>query len=222
MCRIAAMRTLLLVLGILSFPALADDAGLVNHLSGEVAYVSAGKSTPATPFMKLREGDRFKVAAGSQVRVVYFAGGRQESFTGPAEFVAGRQSSRVLSGAPPKVSTLPSGVPQKIARTPELLAIAKMGRAGGFAVRGGVKARSAGQAAEQAEELRAARATYQSMREGASADDITPELYLYAVLEDQRRYGDMKDVVSEMKRRQPGNPDVDLMADYVRQKLEGR
>lgn len=218
MCRIAAMRTLLFMLGIIPFGAFAGDAGLVNHLSGEVAYVSAGQSAPATAFMKLREGDRFKVASGAQVRVVYFAGGRQESFTGPAEFVAGKASSRVLSGAAPKVSALPSGVPQKIARTPELLAIAKMGRAGGFAVRGGVRARTP----EQEEDLRAARATYKSLRDGASADDITPELYLYAVLEEQRRYGDMKDVVSEMKRRQPANPEVDLMADYVRQKLEGR
>jgi hypothetical protein len=218
MCRIAAMRALLLILGIMPFAAFAEDAGLVNHLSGEVAYVSAGKNAPATPFMKLREGDRFKVAAGALVRVVYFAGGRQESFAGPAEFVAGRQASRLLSGAAPKVSALPAGVPQKIARTPELLAIAKMGRTGGFAVRGGVRPRTP----QEEEELRAARATYKSLREGASADDITPELYLYAVLEDQRRYGDMQDVVSQMKRRQPGNPDVDLMADYVRRKLEGK
>ena len=190
----------------------------MNHLAGDVAYVSAGKNTRATPFMKLREGDTFRVAAGAQVRVVYFSGGRQESFTGPAEFTAGKASSRVVRGAPPQVSALPSGVPQKIARTPELLAIAKMGRAGGFAVRGGVKARTP----EQEEELRAARATYKDLRGAASADDITPELYLYAVLEDQRRYGDMKEVVAEMKRRQPASPDVELMADFVQQKLEGR
>lgn len=218
MCRIALMRKLLLVLSLVPLLAQAQDAGVVNHLAGDVAYVSAGKSAAATPFMKLREGDTFRVAAGAQVRVVYFAGGRQESFTGPAEFTAGKASSRVIRGAPPQVSALPSGVPQKIARTPELLAIAKMGRAGGFAVRGGVKARTP----EQEEELRAARATYKDLRGAAATDDITPELYLYAVLEDQRRYGDMKEVVAEMKRRQPANPDVELMADYVQQKLEGR
>jgi hypothetical protein len=32
----------------------------------------------------------------------------------------------------------------------------------------------------------------------------------------------MKDVVAEMKRRQPASPDVELMADFVQQKLEGR
>ena len=218
MCRIAAMRALLLLLGFIPLLAHAQDAGLINHLAGDVSYLSAGNSAPATPFMKLREGDRFRVAAGAQLRVVYFSGGRQESFTGPAEFTAGKASSRVIRGAQPQVSALPSGVPQKIARTPELLAIAKMGRAGGFAVRGGVKARTP----EQEEEVRAARATYKELRTSAGADDITPELYLYAVLEDQRRYGDMKEVVAEMQRRQPASPEVGLMADYVQQKLEGK
>jgi len=196
----------------------AGDVGVIHHMAGNVSYTSGGKKAAAAAFMKVREGDRLSLAPGAQLRLVYLSGGRQEAYAGPAEFTAGAHSSRQHSGAPAQVSVLPSGVPQKIARTPELLAIAKMGRAGGFAVRGGVKARTP----EQEEELRAARATYKSLRDASSADDITPELYLYAVLEDQRRYGDMKDVVSEMKRRQPANADVDLMADYVRQKLEGR
>ena len=196
----------------------AGDVGVINHMVGNVSYTSGGKKAPATAFMKVREGDRLQLAAGAQLRLVYLAGGRQETYAGPAELTTGAQSSRLHSGAQPQVSVLPSGVPQKIARTPELLAIAKMGRAGGFAVRGGVKARTP----EQEEELRAARATYKDLRNTAGADDITPELYLYAVLEDQRRYDDMKDVVAEMKRRQPASPDVELMADYVQQKLEGR
>lgn len=197
----------------------AQDVGLVSLLSGEVTYRSAGaKAEKAKPYMKVRQGDRFRVPPGGQLRLVYLSGGRQESYAGPAELTAGAQSSRVHSGAPAQVSTLPSGVPQKIARTPELLALAKTSRAGGLAVRGGVKARTP----EQEEELRAARATYRQLRDASGSTDITPELYLYAVLEDQRRYGDMKEVVSEMKRRQPANPDVDLMADYVQHKLEGR
>ena len=196
----------------------AQDVGMINHLSGEVTYSSGGKKAAATAFMKLREGDRVRVPAGAQLRLVYFSGGRQESYPGPAEFTAGAQSSRVHSGAQPHVTSLPSGVPQKIAQTPELLAIAKMGRAGGFAVRGGVRPRTP----EQDEELRAARETYKRLRAEALADDITPELYLFSVLQEHRLYGDMKPVVSEMQRRQPANPDVELMADYVQQKLEGR
>lgn len=198
--------------------AAAQDVGVVNHLAGDVTYTSGGKSAAASPFMKLRQGDRFRVGAGGQLRVVYLASGRQESYAGPAEFTAGAQAGEALKGAAPQVSALPAGVPQKIAKTPELLALAKMSRAGGFAVRSGPRARTP----EQEEELRAARATYKQLREASAGDDITPELYLYAVLDDQRRYGDMKEVVAEMKRRQPASADVELMAQYVQQKLEGK
>ena len=219
MCRIARMRKWLLLGALFAASAAgAQDVGVVNHLAGEVSYTSGGKSAAASAFMKLRQGDRFRVGAGGQLRVVYLASGRQESYAGPAEFTAGAQAGEALKGAAPQVSALPAGVPQKIARTPELLALAKMSRAGGFSVRGGVKARTP----EQEEELRAARATYRQMRDAAAGDDITPELYLYAVLDEQRRYGDMKDVVSEMKRRQPASADVELMAQYVQHRLEGK
>ena len=113
------------------------DVGLVNMLNGDVSYVSDGAAAAkAKPFMKVRQGDRFTLPAGAQVRVVYFQGGRQETWKGPASFRAGAQSGEQGSGANPEVSTLPSGVPQKIAQVPELMQIAKLGRSGGVAVRG--------------------------------------------------------------------------------------
>src|SRR5438128_222672 len=88
----------------------ADDVGLINHLAGDVSYTSAGAKAVAKPYMKIREGDRFTLPAGAQLRVVYFKGGRQESFSGPASFTAGAEQSAVQSGAQPQVTTLPSGV----------------------------------------------------------------------------------------------------------------
>src|SRR3970282_626484 len=114
----------------------ADDVGLINHLAGDVTYTSGKNTAKAKPFMKVREGDRFSVAAGAQLRVVYFQGGRQESYSGPASFTTGAQQSALQSGAQPQVSTLPAGVPQKISQTHELIQIAKLGRSGGVAVRG--------------------------------------------------------------------------------------
>ena len=198
----------------------ADDVGLINHLAGDVTYTSGKNTAKAKPFMKVREGDRFTVAAGAQLRVVYFNGGRQESYTGPASLTAGAQQSALQSGAQPQVSTLPSGVPQKISQTPELIQIAKLGRSGGVAVRGG--AREQRLTPQQQAEVRQARQTYEQLRQSAPADDITAELYLYSVLQDHLLYSDMKTVVSEMQRRQPGNPDVAVMADYVKAKTETR
>lgn len=196
----------------------AGDVGLINQLSGDVTYSSGAQNSKAQAFMKVREGDRFTVPAGGQVRVVYFQGGRQETFAGPSSFTAGTQQSAVQSGAQPQVSVLPSGVPQKISQTPELIQIAKLGRSGGVSVRG--TAREQRLTPQQQAEVRSARDTYQKLRSGAAADDITPELYLYSVLQDHLLYNDMKPVVAEMAKRQPGNADVAELVAYVKAKTE--
>lgn len=197
-----------------------SDVGLINHLAGDVSYTSGSNTAKAKPFMKVREGDRFNLASGSQIRIVYFQGGRQESFSGPAALTAGAQQSSVQSGAQPQISTLPSGVPQKISQTPELIQIARLGRTGGVAVRGANREQRL--TPQQQAEVRQARQTYQQFRSTAAADDITPELYLYSVLQDHLLYNDMKPVVDEMAKRQPGNPDVAVMMDYVKAKTETR
>jgi hypothetical protein len=198
--------------------AIASDVGLVNQIAGDVKYTSGGATASAKAYMKIREGDRFSVPAGGQLRIVYFQGGRQETFTGPAALTAGAQQSTVQNGAQPQVTTLPSGVPQKIAQTPELIQIARLGRSGGVAVRGvGSERRLTPQ---QQAEVKQAKVTYDQLRKSAAADDITPELYLYSVLQDHLLYSDMTQVVAEMQKRQPANPDVAAMAEYVKVRNE--
>ena len=75
----------------------ASDVGLVRQLAGNVSYDSGSGSMQAKPYMKVRQGDRFSVAAGAQVQVIYFDSGRQESFAGPASFVAGAKQSAVTT-----------------------------------------------------------------------------------------------------------------------------
>jgi hypothetical protein len=217
------MNTILKSLGVavalFAGNALAQaDVGLINHLAGDVSYTSAGKKAQAKAYMKIRQGDQFALPSGAQLRVVYFQGGRQETYSGPASFTAGAQQSSVQSGAQPQVSILPSGVSQKISQTPELIQIARLGRSGGVAVRGISK--DARLTPQQQAEVRQARQTYDQLRKSAATDDITPELYLYSVLQDHLMYDDMKQVVAEMQKRQPANPDVAAMADYVKVKTE--
>jgi hypothetical protein len=183
----------------MALSALANDVGLIRHLTGDVSYLS-GTADKAKPFMMLREGERLNIARGAHLRWVYFQGGRQET------------------GAQPQVSTLPSGVPQKISQTPELVQIAKLGRSGGVAARG--LTRDERLTPQQQAEVREARQTYEQLRQSAPADDITPELYLYSQLQDHLLFNDMKGVVSEMQRRQPGDPDVAVMVEYVKVKTE--
>jgi hypothetical protein len=217
------------ILGILGFAVsmaatgavtAGDDVGLINNLSGDVSYTSSGTAAKARPFMKIRMGDKFTVPSGAQMRVVYFDGGRQESFSGPAAFTAGSKQSTVQSGSQPQVVMLPSGVSQKISQTPELIQIAKLGRSGGVAVRGTSSAQAP--TAQQAAEVRQARQTYEQLRKSAAADDITPELYMYSVLQDNLLYDDMKPVVAEMQKRQPKSADVAAMVEYVKVRTEAK
>jgi hypothetical protein len=166
------MRSLLLALLLLAQGVQAqEDVGLVDLVAGEVAF-QAGK---VKAYMKVRDGDRFELPAGTQLRLVFFAGGRQERWHGPASLSAGKRESRPLAGKPVEVKLLPASVPQRLARIPELAQ---------NAVFGGVRVRGAKPppAGETEESLREARATYARLRRELPADDLTPELFLYAAL----------------------------------------
>ena len=202
----------------LSAGAQSSDVGLVNQLSGDVSYAGQGSSqSKAQAFMKVREGDRFTLSAGAQLRLVYFNGSRQENWKGPASFKAGTRQSEALSGQVADAGQLPSGVAQKIAQVPNLVQIAKLGRSGGIAVRGGGKPGRLN--SEQQAEVSQAKATYAQMRQAASEEDITPELYYYSVLQDHLLYGEMKTVTDEMLKRQPNNPEAQELAAYVKSRI---
>ena len=198
--------------------AQSSDVGLVNQLSGDVSYAGqGGAQSKAQAFMKVRQGDRFTLSAGAQLRVVYFNGSRQETWKGPASFKAGTQQSEAMSGQVAEAAQLPLGVAQKIAQVPNLVQIAKLGRSGGIAVRGGGKPGRL--SAEQQAEVNQAKATYAQMRQKASPEDITPELYFYSVLQDHLLYGEMKTVTDEMLKRQPDNPEAQELAAYVKSRI---
>jgi hypothetical protein len=72
---------------------------------------------------------------------------------------------------------------------------------------------------EQQAEVTQAKATYAQMRQKAPAEDITPELYFYSVLQDHLLYDEMKVVTDEMLKRQPGNPEAQELAAYVKSRI---
>jgi hypothetical protein len=213
-----SMFALLLLSMASAVGAQSSDVGLINQLSGDVAYAGqGGAQSKAQAFMKVRQGDRFTLPAGAQLRVVYFNGSRQETWKGSSSFKAGTQQSEAVSGQAADVAQLPSGVAQKIAQVPNLVQIAKLGRSGGIAVRGGGKPGRL--SAEQQAEVNQAKATYTQMRQKAPAEDITPELYFYSVLQDHLLYDQMKTVTDEMLKRQPGNPEAQELAAYVKSRI---
>lgn len=106
-------------------------------------------------------------------------------------------------------------VPQRISRVPELMQNAKLG---GIQVRG-LTVRQQTSIVQQ-ETVREAKVTYDKLRSEMPADDITPDLFLYSALEEFLLYEDMKTVVEEMLRRQPGSEDVRALAAYVDSRLK--
>jgi len=191
------------------------DVGLINQVEGDVSYAGASGGGKVQSFMKMRQGDRFTVAAGARLRVVYFQNGRQEAWRGPASFRSGLDHSEALAGIVYEVANLPAGVPQKIQRIPELLQMAKLG---GIQVRGVTPKQRA--SLEQQAEVAAARATYAQLRQQVPPDDITPELYLFSVLQDYLLYDDMKTVADEMLRKQPGNQEAQQLAEWARVRVQ--
>jgi hypothetical protein len=179
----------------------ASDVGLVNALQGDVSYQSKdGPARKAQAYMRVRHGDKIQVAAGASIRISYTTASRQESWTGPASFVATSSGGELLKGSKPEVAQLPAAVPQKLARVSELM---NTSRVGGLVVRS-VKTQNA----SSKEEVAAAVATYESMRAASAPSDVTPELFLYSVFQEHGMVDDLKIVAREMMLRQPDNAEI--------------
>jgi hypothetical protein len=187
------------------------DAGLVNQVSGAVSYSApAAEARPVQPFMKVREGDRIAVPAGASVRVLYFQGNRQETWKGPAAFRVGPGQGDAASGKP-DVTVLPSAVPVKLARLPELLQSARLG---GVTVRGG--ARKPPPTGEELAQLSQAKGNYGVMRAQAGTDDITPELYMISTLQELGLYEEMTPMLDELSRHEPLPSEVQELVKWFR------
>lgn len=191
----------LAALALLALPVQAaePDSGMITLLQGSVNYAAgAEKAKPATAFMKLRSGDKLTLGGDARVQVVYFSGGRQETWRGAAQLEIGGTESRAAQPAsPPEVKQLPALVLQQLTRAPNVMNDLK-NRTGMVMVR----------ALPTREKLRELDDTYAALRKDAAAEDITPELYLLSGLQELKLYQDMKTVLEEMRQRQPDNPEV--------------
>ena len=186
------------------------DVALVNRVVGEATYTSSSNSAnPVTAFMRVREGDRFTLPRGAQVRVVYMQGGRQEAWSGPAAFRAGEKQSEAVRGTP-EVSQVPVMVAVKMGRIPNLMQSARLG---GVTVRGGP--RPVPLTPEEIDDLRVAREAYRQLRAGAKEDDVAPEMFLFSVLQEYGQFDELKGVARDMRRRQPAGAEVRELADWA-------
>ena len=163
--------------------------------------------------MTLQEGDSLSVPEGASVRLVYFQVNRQETWRGPAAFRVTKTQGEAASGKP-EVNVLPSAVPAKMARLPQLMQNVKLGGLGGVVIRGG-RAPAPLSPEEQAQ-LTQARGNYAVLRAQSSADDITPELYLISTLQEFGQYQEMGPLLDEVSKHQPLAPEVEDLVRWLR------
>jgi hypothetical protein len=196
------------------------NVGIVNQINGDVKYQGAKDAAPhkLQAFAQLRHGDKITVPAGAEIKISYFAGNRQETWKGAANFVATTEGGELLKGNKPEVAKLPGMVSQKLARVPELMGTSRIG---GIVVRSLSAATDKGQREKEVSEAMAA---YESMRSKSGESDITPELFIISVLLDNEMYADVKWVADEISKRQPNNTEYRQFASWAlsQQKLHNQ
>lgn len=196
------MKRLLMTLALLALPfgtALAAEVALVTRVSGAAVLVDGTAEAPLQAFVKLRDTDAVRLAADARVQLVYFNGGREESWQGAVRLKVGATASSADGGAAPSVRLLPAILVKQLARTP--------GPDGN--VRSGmVRMRSmpTGGTIESVEKQ------YQELRAQASGDDRNPELYLLSGYFELREFDKLNGLLDRLTRAAPGDGEVKRLA----------
>jgi hypothetical protein len=195
--------------------ASGPDVGLVTGLSGAATYWISGDQTKPNRvqvFMKVRRGDRIKLAAGARLQILYLAPGRQETWKGPVTLTAGDGESQVAPGlkaAPPEVKLLPTRVTRKIGGSEMPLPSSSLRHSGVIPTMAGQpddSPKTPGPGGEAArEEVREALRTYAKMRRQTPAGDLTPELYYLSVLAENGKYPEIEKFMDTLQEQDPGN-----------------
>ncbi|MCC6656830.1 MAG: hypothetical protein IT512_01455 [Rhodocyclaceae bacterium] len=202
------MRSVACWLGLflLSATAWGAEVGLVTALSGK-AMLQEEKAAAAElrPFVKLRPGDRLVLEAATRLQLVYFEGGRQETWQGAGQLEVGGAASKPLKGGlQPEVKTLPAIMVKQLSKTPS---------ADGNVKAGMVRMRSmpSGGTLESIER------NYADLRQKADPGDRNPELYLLSGYFELREYERLERLLAQLGEKTPNDLELrTLKALYAR------
>ena len=229
-CRIICLgvAATFLAVAAASAQAPAADVGLITQLSGPVTYWNQEEQkepVPAKAFMKIRQGDNFKLGEAGSLTLLYFTSGRQEIWKGPATLVAGPTASAAgdqKSAAPPEVKLISTKATKQLAGTPFFLPRSSTGISGGIQTMTPAGLAPAGTptplSAEAQRQIKEAEGIYQDLSKTAAANDVTPEWYLLSVLGKYGQYAEMDKLVDIMLRKKPGDEALKDLQAWVQSK----
>lgn len=199
-----------LMLGCLSWGgwvwADGPDVAMVTSIQGGVSLGTPQGREAVSSFTKLRHGDLLILDRESQLQVVYFDNGRQETWKGSGRLEIAKADSIPYGLAPPMVKVLPAVVVKQIAKTPTLESQGRTGM---------LRLRAVGAAADRA----GVDANYERLRREAAADDLSPELYLLSALFESRQYERLGKSLDELKQQHAGNPALQPIVETYTQAL---
>lgn len=174
------------------------DVAMVTQLKGGVSRVTAQGPQPVQSFVKLKQGDLLALQKDARLQLVYFEGGRQETWQGSGRLEIAKAESQAHGLTPPEVKTLPPVIVKQIARTP---ALETQGRAGMMRLR----------SVATAEDVARIESNYKQMRMEADRNDLNPELYLLSAMFEIRELERMEQALADLQRTHMGNPEAGLL-----------
>lgn len=191
----------------MSAAAWGAEVGLVTSLTGRVLLQEEKAASELKSFVKLRAGDRLTLEGAARLQVVYFDGGRQETWQGAGQLEVGTvASTAVKGGLQPEVKTLPAILVKQLSKTPS---------ADGGVKAGMVRMRSmpTGGTLESLER------NYAELRKQAEAADHNPELYLSAGYFELREYDKLDALLRDMGEKSPGDPEIKALASLYKRAI---
>jgi len=184
----------------MSAAAWGAEVALVTSLAGRVLLQEEKAASELKPFVKLRAGDRLTLEGAARLQVVYFDGGRQETWQGAGQLEIGARAGNALKGGlQPEAKVLPAILVRQLSKTPSADSGVKAGM---------VRMRSmpTGGTLESLER------NYAELRKQADAADHNPELYLSAGYFELREYDKLDALLRDMGEKSPGNPEIKALA----------
>lgn len=193
------------VLFFLSAGAWAVEVALVTAASGGIRLQDEKSASELKSFIKLREGDRLTLQGNARLQIVFFDGGRQETWQGAGALEVGSVSSRALKGGlQAEVKTLPAILVKQLSKTPSPDGSVKTGM---------IRMRSMPATAT----LESVDSNYADLRKQAEAGDRSPELYLLASYFELREFDRLEDALKQLRDKSPGDAQLAaLSALYAR------
>ena len=187
----------LLIMGLVSGSAFAAEVGLVTAVSGSIKWQEEkSAASELKPFVKLREGDRVMMEGSSRLQLVYFEGGRQETWQGSGELAVGNGSSTTLKGnLQPEVRTLPAILVKQLSKTPSPDGNVKTGM---------IRMRSI----PPYDRLDTVEKEYAEMRKQTDSSDRNPELYLLASYLELREFDKLESLLKQLQAKAPDDTDL--------------